>query len=187
MHDPATAQTDTADAKDSKTRRKQVMHDLQDLGAALTALDPPKLAELDLPERLADAIALARTIRKHEARRRQLQFIGRLMRDVDPAPIAAALARWSRGSRAEKARFAAVEGWRERLLADDAALAELIRAHPAADRSRITALVDAARRERATGSTPRQFRELFRQLQATLATTRGESSHDPSALPEADC
>ena len=184
MHRPAAAQTDTADAKDSKTRRKQVMHDLQDLGAALLALDPSKLAELDLPERLADAIALARTIRKHEARRRQLQFIGRLMRDIDPAPVAAALSRWSQGCVAEKARFAAVEGWRERLLADDAALAELLHAFPAVDRSRIAALVDAARRERASGTTPRQFRELFRQLQATLATARNEPGHDQLPLPE---
>lgn len=184
MHRPAAAQTDTADAKDSKTRRKQVMHDLQDLGAALVALDPPRLAGLDLPERLADAIALARTIRKHEARRRQLQFIGRLMRDIDPAPIAAALARWSQGCGAEKARFAAVERWRERLLADDAALGEFFHAHPAADRSRIAALVDAARRERASGIAPRPFRELFRQVQATLATTRNATGHNKLPPPE---
>jgi len=72
----------------SKTRRKQEMHALQDLGEALVALDPQRLASLDLPERLTDAIKLARTVTRHEARRRQLQYIGRLMRDVDAEPRA---------------------------------------------------------------------------------------------------
>ncbi len=74
------------------------MHELQDLGEALVALDPVRVAALDLPERLVDAIGQARTITKHEARRRQLQFIGRLMRDVDAQPIKEALARWRRGA-----------------------------------------------------------------------------------------
>src|SRR6476661_8880938 len=82
------------DAPPSKTRRKHEMHALQDLGEELVSLDPARLRSLDLPERLQDAVLLARTITRHEARRRQMQFIGRLMRDVDPAPLEAALKRW---------------------------------------------------------------------------------------------
>lgn len=96
----------SADLLVSKTRRKRAMHELQDLGVALVELDVARLATLDLPENLVDAIALARTLRKHEARRRQLQYIGRLMRDVDPAPIRAALAEWSRAKGARARRVA---------------------------------------------------------------------------------
>ena len=93
-HDPIDAQGETP----SKSARKRAMHELQDLGEALVALDPARVAALDLPERLADAIGEARTITKHEARRRQLQFIGRLMRDVDAQSIKNALAQWRRGA-----------------------------------------------------------------------------------------
>ncbi|MGH8851286.1 MAG: ribosome biogenesis factor YjgA, partial [Casimicrobiaceae bacterium] len=96
----------------SKTRRKAEMHDRQSLGEELVQLSAARLAALALPERLADAVEQTRAITKHEARRRQLQFIGRLMRDVDPAPIRARLALWGDAPAAEKARLAAVERWR---------------------------------------------------------------------------
>ncbi|MGH8802709.1 MAG: ribosome biogenesis factor YjgA [Casimicrobiaceae bacterium] len=83
----------------SKTRRKHAMHALQELGRELVELDPSRVAALELPEPLADAIALARRLTRHEAKRRQMQYIGRLMRDVDAQPIRDALARGSRGPR----------------------------------------------------------------------------------------
>lgn len=86
-----------ADAPPSKTERKRAMHELQALGERLIDLAPDHLADLALPERLADAIAQARGITKHEGRRRQLQFIGKLMRDVDPEPLRAALLRHRQG------------------------------------------------------------------------------------------
>ncbi len=82
----------------SKTRRKHEMHALQDLGEALVALDPRRLQQLDLPERLVDAIIQARGIRAHEGRRRQIQYIGKLMRTVDPAPAAGRARRLGQGS-----------------------------------------------------------------------------------------
>lgn len=148
----------------SKTQRKKDMLALQDLGTALVALDPAKLAALDLPEPLAEAIAQARSITRHEARRRQLQYIGRLMRDVDAAPIQAALERMAALSREERARFTAAERWRDRVLADDAALAEFIAAHPDVDRTAFAALVRDARAERAGGRPPHKFRALFRRI-----------------------
>ena len=152
---------DSADAP-SKTRRKKDMQALQDVGESLVALDPSKLRELDLPERLLDAIMLAKTITKHEGRRRQMQFLGRLMRDVDPEPIRAALARFDTMPRAERARFAAAESWRDRLLAEDGAIAAFVTEHPAVDPRELTDLVSAARAERASGRPPHKFRALFR-------------------------
>jgi ribosome-associated protein len=156
----------------SKTRRKTEMHDLQSLGETLVQLSAPRLSELGLPERLADAIEQARGIRKHEARRRQMQYIGRLMRDVDPEPIRARLAQWGTAPAAEKARLAAVERWRERLLADSAALDQLCATAPHADRARLSALVLRVQGERARAAPPHAFRELFRVLNTLLSTAR---------------
>ena len=159
----------TAGPAPSKSRRKKDMHALQDLGELLVGLEPSRLKALDLPERLADAIAQARLITKHEGRRRQLQFVGRLMRDVDPEPIRAALERMQTLPRAERAQFAAAERWRDRLLADEPAVAEFIAAYPAADPDKLTALVREARSERANGGPPHKFRALFRLVNHSIA------------------
>jgi ribosome-associated protein len=148
------------------------MHDLQSLGETLVQLSAPRLSELGLPERLADAVEQARGIRKHEARRRQMQYIGRLMRDVDPEPIRARLAQWGAAPAAEKARLAAVERWRERLLVDAAALDQLCAAAPHADRARLSALVARAKGERAQAVPPHAYRELFRVLNTLLSAAR---------------
>lgn len=171
MHRPERAPPPTAPeaAAPSKTRRKQAMHDLQDLGCALVALDARRVAELDLPERLVDAIAEARGIQAHEGRRRQLQYIGKLMRDVDPAPIRAALERWAAGTTEDHARFAEVERWRDAFIADDGALARFAAVHPGADHAALAALVRDARAERARGGPPHRYRALFRALREAVA------------------
>jgi ribosome-associated protein len=140
------------------------MDALQDLGAQLVGVSPGRLAELELPERLTEALVAARRITQREARRRQLQFIGRLMRDIDPAPIRDRLARWAEGPNAEKARVHAVERWRERLLSDPGALDRLCGERPAADRERFAALIEDARAEAARAEPPRAYRELYREL-----------------------
>jgi ribosome-associated protein len=152
----------------SKTRLKREMDALQELGETLVALDAARLATLDLPERLVDAIALARGITKHEARRRQMQYVGRLMRDVDPGPIRAALERFAAVPREEKARFALLERWRERLLDDAGALDAFVAEHPAADRDALLRATNAARAERGRGGPPHAFRELFRVLRRAV-------------------
>jgi ribosome-associated protein len=154
----------------SKTRRKIEMHDLQNLGETLVRLSAARLSELGLPERLFDAIEQARAITKHEARRRQMQYIGRLMRDVDPDPIRSHLAQWGAAPAAEKARLATVERWRARLLADPAALDQLCTAVPRADRARLSALVARVHGERARAAPPHAYRELFRALNTVLST-----------------
>jgi len=164
---PTEKRQDSADdvaEPQSKSERKRVMHELQELGEALIELDPGRLAALDLPERLADAIEQARGITKHEGRRRQLQFVGKLMRHVDAAPIKAALLQWQLGSNAARARFARLEHWRDRVLAEPDGLTHFLAAYPNADRAMLTALVNDARAERVRGGPPHKSRALFRLL-----------------------
>ncbi len=97
-----------------------------------------------------------------------MQFIGRLMRDVDPDPIRVHLAHWGEAPAAEKARLAAVERWRERLLADPVALDTLCAAVPGADRVRLASLLVRIGIERAHAAPPHAYRELFRALNALL-------------------
>jgi ribosome-associated protein len=161
------------DAAPSKTRRKAAMHALQDLGEALVELDPRRLAEIaaeaDLPERLVDAIGEARAITAWGGRKRQLQYIGKLMRDVDAEPIRRRLDAWAHGQHEEAARQHALEAWRERLLAEPDAIDALAAANPQLDRPRFRGLVARARDERANGSPPHAYRELFRALKALAA------------------
>lgn len=157
-----------ADDAISKTQRKRAMHALQDLGEALVALSDERLAALDLPEPLRDAVDEARRLKGFEARRRQVQYIGRLMREVDPAPIRARIETWEGNSRAHAAWLHDVERWRERLLADADALTELAGACPNADLQQLRTLVRNARAESAAGKPPRHYRALFRALKELL-------------------
>mgnify|MGYP000995198220 FL=1 len=106
------------DIAPSKTKRKKDMHALQEIGEQLVELEPKKLAEFDLPEILSDAIRQARSMQKHGARRRQLQYIGRLMREVDALPIQQKLDSWRQVSIHQTARLHQLERWRESLLSD---------------------------------------------------------------------
>jgi len=152
------------DETPSKTRRKKEMHELQALGAALVELTETHLARMRLPEDLRRAVQEARQIGSHEARRRQLQYVGRLMREVDAEPIRAQLAAVHGGSAAERARHRRLEHWRARLLEDDTALTDFAREHPARDLQQLRALIRNARREQAEGRPPRAYRDLFRAL-----------------------
>jgi ribosome-associated protein len=148
----------------SKTRRKQEMHDLQALGAELVGLSAAHLERMVLPAELAQAVRAARRIASHEARRRQVQYIGKLMRGIDAEPIRAQLAAAQGGSAQERARHQRLEHWRARLLEDDDALTEFFQAHPASDLQQLRALIRNARREQAAARPPRAYRELFRVL-----------------------
>jgi ribosome-associated protein len=146
----------------SKTKKKQEMHELQALGAALVELSDAHFGRMDLPEELAQAVHEARRIRSHEAKRRQVQLIGRLMRGLDPEPIRAQLAAVAGGSAQERARHKRFEHWRARLLQDEGALTEFAREHAAADLQQLRALIRNARKEQAESKPPRAYRELFR-------------------------
>lgn len=159
----------------SKTVRKKQMHDLQDLGTELVALSAEQLDALDLPERLRDAVGEARRITKHEARRRQMQYIGKLMRHVDADPIRDRISALKSVSHAETARLHLIERWRERLLAEPDALTELLAEHPDADSRTLRTLIRGAAEEKAADRPPRCYRQLFQVLREVLARGREES------------
>jgi ribosome-associated protein len=146
----------------SKTRRKREMHQLQALGAALAALPDSVLSALELDEDLREALVEAKRVKSHEARRRQLQYIGRLMRALDPEPIRAQLAAIEGSSAQATAAHRRLELWRERLLADDEALTSFAEEHPAADLQKMRSLIRSTRKEQKEGKPPRAYRELFR-------------------------
>ncbi|PIX97118.1 MAG: hypothetical protein COZ24_06990 [Hydrogenophilales bacterium CG_4_10_14_3_um_filter_63_21] len=172
-HDHDEDHEEFADFRDSKTRRKNEMNALQDLGAELVELSRERLEKMHLPERLFQELLEAQRITAHGAIRRQLQFIGKLMREVDAEPIAEQLAAIRGESAAAKAEFHAQEHWRARLLEDDQALTEWLARHPGADVQLMRQLIRNARREASEGKPPKSSRQLFRLL-------RGAGSNNPT-------
>ena len=156
----------------SKTKRKQEMHALQALGAALVALPESQLAGLALETRLHEAVVAAKRIKSHEAKRRQMQYIGRLMRGVDPEPIRERLAALEGSSAQATAQHRRLEAWRERLLAGDEALTEFAAAFPGTDLQALRALLRNARKEMKEGKQPRAYREVFRLLKEFSSQTK---------------
>jgi ribosome-associated protein len=160
---------DEADERPSRSHDKRAAEALQALGESLLALDDARLAGLDLPDRLREALRLGRSITSRSASRRQRQYIGKLMRGVDPEPIRAFLARLEGSDEASRARLHRAERWRDRLIDEgDAALGALLEEFPDADRAHLRTLSRQARDERTRGAPPRAGRELFRALKALL-------------------
>ncbi len=152
----------------SKTRRKRQMTELQDVGAALVKLSPEQLARMDLPEALRDAVLDCKRYKKHEAVRRQMQYIGRLMRDVDPAPIVEQLAAMEAPSRKQTALLHLAEKWRDEMVRDPEAVARFAREFPAADENRLRALAASAAEEKRGTRAPKHFRELFHAINTLI-------------------
>ena len=157
----------------SKSQRKRDMHALQDLGEQLVALSLDQLKKVPMPDSLADAIRDAKRITKHEARRRQMQYVGKLMRNVDPAPIQAQLDVFNGVSKAEVARQHRLERLRNDLLDDEQTLQTIADTWPDADYQQLRTLRRNALREREQSKPPRAFREIFRVLRDLDAGTTG--------------
>ena len=155
---------DPFDGRPSKSQLKREMHALQDLGEELVALSTDRLKKINIPENLREALRDAQRFTKHEAKRRQMQFIGKLMRDIDPAPIREALDEIKGLSAAATARQHALERLRVRLLEDEKVLGEIARDYPGADLQHLRTLRRNALKEQELHKPPRAFRELFRQL-----------------------
>ncbi|MBV8045636.1 MAG: DUF615 domain-containing protein [Paludibacterium sp.] len=145
----------------SKTQRKKQMDALQDLGRELLELSNDQLKKIDLPEDLLSAITEYKRINSHGAKKRQEQYIGRLMRDIDPEPIRAYLAVSKGESAAHTAWLHLIERWRERLLEDDTSLPDFVDAYPDADVQQLRNLVRNARKEKLEARPPKSFRLLF--------------------------
>ncbi|TVS12525.1 MAG: DUF615 domain-containing protein [Wenzhouxiangella sp.] len=159
----------------SKTRQKEQAHALQDLGLAVARLPQEHRRSVDMPENLREAIETYLTTRSHEARRRQLQLVGKLLRRVDPAPLHEAVERFARGRAADSERLHTVERWRDALIRDDEAITSWIERHPDTDIQQLRSLVRSARREgagnRAEQRQPKSHRQLFRLIDKALDTS----------------
>ena len=170
--DPIATPTSTpaAEPQPSKTQLKRESHALQALGAELAVLAPAQLVDFALPEAVRDAIDELRRTRSHEGRRRQLQYVGRLMRGVDAAPIREALAQLKLPAAKQTLALHRIERWRDDLIAHDTALERFSAEVAGADAQRLRGLVAAARRDAASASArhARSYRELFKFLKESL-------------------
>ncbi|MDO4637467.1 MAG: ribosome biogenesis factor YjgA [Lautropia sp.] len=165
---PLTDQPPEPDAPLSKTRRKQQMHALQALGERLVKLPEQQLARVPMPDDLAQAVHEARRTRSHEGLRRQLQYVGKLMRSVDAQAIAQALIVDEERHQGAIHLMHRAEYWRDGLLDGSLSLTTFIDEHPAAAQLGLPALLAQARREKAAAKPPRQQRQLYRLLHSTM-------------------
>ena len=146
----------------SKSQMKREMLALQSLGEKLVELSSEQLKQLNLPEALEAAVLQAKSIKKHGAKRRQLQFIGRLMRDVDADDIQSRYDNLTQHSAAAVNMLHKIERWRERLIHDgDAALEEFIEQFPQVDRQQLRLLIRTAKQEHTQNKPPKAFRKIF--------------------------
>ncbi len=157
------------DQEKSKSQLKREATALQKIGQRLSGLSDDQLQGMHLPEELMQAIRMLRSMTSHGARRRQMQFIGALMRGVDTTPISQALLEIDQGSHRQAKRFHRLECWRDRMVdGDDAAMMEILERFPQADRQRLGQLVRSARREKQKNAAPKSARNLFRYLDELL-------------------
>lgn len=149
----------------SKSQRKRDMHALQELGQQLVELPKDLFEKITLEENLHDAIVAARNIRQHGARKRQLQYIGKIMRSIDAKPILEQLNTIRGHSNQATQALHNIERWRDRLLKEgDNALEELVKQHQQADRQYLRQLLRNAQKETLTNKPPKSVRALFRYL-----------------------
>jgi len=149
----------------SKTKRKEAMHELRDLGAELVELSAGQLKRIELPEDIRQAVRECQKITAHGARRRQIQYLGKLMRNADDAPIRAGLALLRGESAAETARLHRLERFRARLLEDESFLSDIAARWPQADLQYLRQLRRNALKEQEGGKPPKNFRAIFQALQ----------------------
>lgn len=165
----------------SKTSLKKAMHELQALGEALALLPEVRIDAIGLPESLRDAVRAAQHTKTHEGRRRQMQYLGKLMGKADKAavvePVREAVAAFQLGHARDALSLHEAERWRAELLAGDEALTRWTTERPECDVQQLRSLIRSARKEAesqaaaAPGAVPRQgraYRELFRLLRAAL-------------------
>jgi ribosome-associated protein len=150
----------------SKTKLKAEADAQQAIGKKLIDLPKDKLLKLALPEALFDAVVEAKRLTANGATRRQLQYIGRLMRDTDSAPIVEQLSRWEGKHDEENARFHLLERWRDRLIGDSGSsvLQELVSLYPQIDIQLVRTLIRNAQKETLANKPPKSSRELFKLL-----------------------
>ena len=149
----------------SKSQRKRDSQALQDMGAQLVDMPEGKLQKFDLPENLKEAIYEARRLKSREAKRRHLQYNGKLMRTADTEVITHTLEKMDHQSQTYRQHFAQLEHWRDRLIDQGSpAIEDFIQQHPEADRQQLRNLQRQANRERELKKPPAAARKLFAYL-----------------------
>ena len=162
----------------SKTQMKKQMNDLQALGMELTKLSSDTLKKIGLDEELFEAIVTYKKITSNSALKRQAQFIGRLMRDTDPAPIEAYLAKLRGDNAAHNAFLQRVEQARTRLLADDGAITQFMADFPQADAGKLRTLIRNTKKEQEQNKPPKNFRALFQEIKAVMEAGQSDASEE---------
>ena len=173
----------------SKSEMKRQVNALQELGAALIAEPRDRVKRVPMPEDVRDAILECQTITNHEGRRRQLQFVGKKMRTLDEAEIAAiqqAIDSWKGASKADTAAMHALERRRDKLLVDDKALTVLLAENPELDVQQLRTLIRNARKEQAENKPPKAYREIFQILKQVEAKKKKTAADDKAEQEAAD-
>jgi ribosome-associated protein len=168
----------------SKSEMKRQVNALQELGAALIAEPRDRVKRVPMPEDVRDAILECQTITNHEGRRRQLQFVGKKMRTLDEAEIAAiqqAIDSWKGASKADTAAMHALERRRDKLLVDDKALTVLLAENPELDVQHLRTLIRNARKEQAENKPPKAYREIFQILKQVEAKKKKAAAEEGDA------
>jgi ribosome-associated protein len=154
----------------SKSARKRESESLQELGEALIDMPDSVFDALPLPENLRDAVLAARTFTSHGAQLRQRQYIGKLMRKIDVAPVRAAIEQLQEARRTDARRFKRIESWRHRIIREgESAVKEFCAAYPDAQASELSRLASEARAQAEQKQPPRSARQLFDVLRVLLA------------------
>jgi ribosome-associated protein len=166
----------------SRNQLKKQMQDLQELGEALASLPVDRLDGLKIEDRLRDAIAELHRTRSFEGKRRQVQYIGKLMKFEDAEPLKEAVASYRVGSAKDTLAMHQAEYWRDQLLADDAALANWLADYPATDVQQMRSLVRAARKEKLEPGERhgRAYRDLFRMVKSLMLDVPAADDDEPS-------
>lgn len=165
----------------SKSQLKRDMTALQKLGAELVAAPSDRVKRVPMPEDVLEAIMECQQITDHEGRRRQMQYVGKKMRTLEPAEVAViqtAIDSWHGSSKSETAALHAIERQRERLLADDNALTALREKHPELDIQHVRNLIRNARKEQAEQKPPKAYREIFQLLKSLKKSTTDSQNAD---------
>ena len=171
----------------SKSQVKRECDALRKLGEDLLNLQQSELDKIQLPEALANAINEGRKLSARGALKRQRQYIGKLMRNVDSESIERQLAVIKHQHDSSAVRFKQTEQWRDRLVSgDNRAVTELIEMYPDIDRQYINQLVRASKREQEAGKPPAAARKLFKYLhslsdQLALAAVKNPQQEEPQS------
>jgi ribosome-associated protein len=176
---------DFDDRPPSKSMLKRDAHDLQELGKQLVSMPDSRLKAIEMPERLRDALEAYKTTRSHEGKRRQLQYVGKVMRLIDAEPLREAVAEFQLGHARNALQLHQAERWRAELLQEDKdVLTAWVSEFPGGDMQQLRALIRNARKDAAAAPEKRNgraYRELFQYIKEAMSLHAAEpTQHEPA-------